>query len=509
MVRTRVAKLPRDNLGNRYHAQTLAALDVLARWPYFSEIDCPNCLEGNAMSLPATSPAGLSRRGFLHRTGGALVAAAAAGPAAALVAACGSGGAGGNAKELTFWNFYGPNEDGPTPQSKRVSGWFTKLAADWNAANDVKVKLHYVPVAEYINGSSLQTAFSSGQGPDIFIISPGDFLRYYNGGVLQDLTPHLSAAARADYREGVLENRMVDGKVFGLPMEIEPLAMFYSIKAFESAGLSEADVPATWDQLLGVAEKLTTSKRFGVLFETTPGYYQNFTWYPFMWMGGGNAVQGNKSTFDSPATVQALRLWKDVVSRGMAPKKPLGDGAGNITTNLVAGFCAMQQTGIWSVSDLVTNSKDFEYGVFPLPAPPTGRTTTDMGGWAFVANAKGANPDAAAKFITWALAATDQEGVERHRQWNTVVKTNLPPRMSVSRAAQAQGAFSSGALATFADKIAPAGRSEPRYPAEVYQAISDAIQATQLGGADPAKAAADASARIDGFLQGYQGAAIL
>lgn len=459
--------------------------------------------------VPGTDAAGISRRGFLHRTGGALVAAVAAGPAVSLVAACGSGDGSGNAKELTFWNFYGPNEKTPTPQDKRLSSWFTKLTADWNTANDVKVNLHYIPVTEYISGSTLQTAFSSGQGPDIFLISPGDFLRYYNGGVLQDLTPHLSAEARSDYREGVLENRMVDGKVYGLPMEVEPLAMYYSVKAFESAGLSEADLPTTWDQLLGVAEKLTTNNRFGVMFETAPGYYQNFTWYPFMWMGGGNAVQGNKSTFDSPATVQALKLWQDVVTRGLAPKKPQGNGGGDVTANLVAGYCAMQQTGIWSVSDLLGNNKDFQYGVFPLPSPPGGRVTTDLGGWAFVANAKGGNPDAAARFITWALGSTDKDGVERHRQWNTVIKTNLPPRKSVTQAAEAQGAFSSGAMATFANKIAPAGRPEPRYPAEVYQAISDAVQASQLGGADPGKAAADASAKIDGFLQGYQGAPII
>ncbi|TCO54757.1 ABC transporter substrate-binding protein [Actinocrispum wychmicini] len=443
---------------------------------------------------------GMNRRGFLQ---GALAAAA-----LPLVASCG-GGSTGDAKELTFWNFYGPNEDGATPQSKRVSGWFTQLAADWNANNDVKVKPHYIPVAEYINGSSLQTAFSAGQGPDIFVVSPGDFMRYYNGGVLQDLTPHLSAEAKADFRPGVLENRMVDGKVYGLPMEIEPLAMFYSVQAFESAGLSEADIPTTWDQLLNVAEKLTTNKRFGLMFETTPGYYQNFTWYPFMWMGGGSAVNGNKSGFDSPATVQALKLWQDVAKRGLGLKKPAGDGGGDVTANMVAGLCAMQQTGIWSVSDLTANAKDFKYGVFPLPTPPNGKGATDMGGWAFVANAKGGNPEAAAKFITWALGSTDQAGVERQRQWNTVIKTNLPPRLSVSKAAEAQGAFATPVLATFANKIAPAGRPEPRYPAEIYQAVSDAIQASQLGGADPAKAAADASAKIDSFLQGYQGAPII
>jgi hypothetical protein len=69
----------------------------------------------------------------------------------------------------------------------------------WNATHDVKVELQYVPVQDYIGGSKLQTAFASGQGPDIFIISPGDFLRYYNGGVLVDLTSYMEDAAKKDF----------------------------------------------------------------------------------------------------------------------------------------------------------------------------------------------------------------------------------------------------------------------------------------------------------------------
>ena len=60
-------------------------------------------------------------------------------------------------------------------------------------------------------------------------------------------------------------------------------------------------MPKTWDELLEVAKKLTNDKRFGVLFETTPGYYQNFTWYPFMWQGGGEfQTTDGKSAFNSP-----------------------------------------------------------------------------------------------------------------------------------------------------------------------------------------------------------------
>ena len=68
--------------------------------------------------------------------------------------------------------------------------------------------------------------FASGAGPDLFIISPGDFLRYYNGGVLLDLTPFIEPRRRRIFR-GVIANRMVDGKIYGLPMEVEPMAMYY------------------------------------------------------------------------------------------------------------------------------------------------------------------------------------------------------------------------------------------------------------------------------------------
>ena len=307
----------------------------------------------------------------------------------------------------------------------------------------------------------------------------------------------------------MLDTREVDGKVYGLPMEIEPLAMYYDVKAFESAGLSEGDIPTTWDQLLDVSDKLTTDKRFGVLFETIPGYYQNFTWYPFMWMAGGNAIENGKSVFDSPGTISALKLWQDTIKSGVAPRKPQGDGAGNASANLASGYCAMQQTGIWSVSDLALNNKEFEYGVFKLPVPSGGSYTTDLGGWAFVANAKGGNPEAAAEFVTWALGSMDSDGVERGRQWNTVVKTNVPARESVRQAAEKAGAFDESAMATFVNEIAPGGRPEPRVPPEVYKAISDALQACQLAGADAAQAAGEASDIIGTFLQTYDGAAIL
>ena len=155
-------------------------------------------------------------------------------------------------KTLSFWQFYAPNGI-----CNLQSKWFVDCVAAWNATHDVKVELQYVPNNDYMNGTKLQTAFASGHGPDIFIISPGDFLRYYNGGVLTDLTPYMEEEAKKDLFPNVMETRMVDGKIHGLPMEVEPMAMYYSVKAFDEAGLSEKDLPKTWDQFMELAHKLT------------------------------------------------------------------------------------------------------------------------------------------------------------------------------------------------------------------------------------------------------------
>jgi len=385
---------------------------------------------------------------------------------------------------LSFWQFYAPG--GAVPSQ---SQWFQDAVKSWNDTHDVKVELKYIPNGEYMNGSELPTAFASGEGPDIFIISPGDFLRYYNGKVLQDLSPYIDAHTQADFSPGVIASRKVGDKIYGVPMEVEPMAMYYRKDFFDKAGLSEGDLPNTWEQLLELGKKLTTADRFGLLFETTPGYYQNFTWYPFLWQGHGDfqAADG-KSALNAPATVQALKFWQDAIKSGAAPRKPLGGGAWDIVPNLGSGYCAMQNCGIWGISAMKAGAKDVPYGVFKLPTPPGGKYITVGGGWAFVANARGKNPDMAGQFCAWALASSSADSVKRMLDWCTVAKSDMPPRQSVLDAGKSE--FNSGMMKIFTDQIYPSIRSEPRVPPQVYKIISDAIQACQLNGADPASQAA-------------------
>jgi multiple sugar transport system substrate-binding protein len=308
-------------------------------------------------------------------------------------------------------------------------------------------------------------------------------------------------AVKKDFFPSVVETRIVDEKIYGVPFEVIPLAMYYSLKAFEEAGLSESDIPQTWDQFLEIAHKLTKGDRFGCLFETAPGYYQTFTWYPFMWQGGGEIAtpDGKHSAFASPATVQALKFWQDAIQQNVAPRNVLGTGGWDVIANLVSDFCAMQNLSITGVSAMRDNAKDFQYGVFPYPLPPNGQQRNIFGGWAFVANARAQNPEEATKFCVWAVGSMQDDCIQRVVGWCKTYRT-VSPRKSALEKGTTEGAYSSAPMKLFKDVIFPTARCEPRVPPEVYKAVSDTIQACQLSGADPKQAAEEGSQRIESFL---------
>lgn len=438
-----------------------------------------------------------SRRRFLGLSAALTGAVAVPG----LLSACGSGRTASASEPLQFWNFYAPapNED---PATMARASWMQATVDAWNADNQQQIELVYAPV---LGSEKLATAFSAGEGPDIFLISPGDIARYLNGDVLMELTPHLTQEAVDDFFADNLATRMIGDKVYALPMEIEPLALYYSRPAFEQAGLSDGDLPATWDDLIAVSDRLVSAGQGGLVFPTAQDYYQNFVWYPWMWQGGGEVVtaDGTRSDFDSDGAAAALRLWKETVDLGLTPRVP--PASNDIVIGFSEGYASIWQSGIWSIQDFERKAPDFDYGVIPLPVPDGGEAATVLGGWAFAANAMGRNPDEAARFCAWALGSTDDDGIARVADWCIDSKRDISPRRSSLEYGSQAGGYDDEHMRLFRDEIFPTGRGEPRYPPVIYKAVSDAIQSCQLAGGDPEDQAATAAQAIDAYLTTYEG----
>jgi multiple sugar transport system substrate-binding protein len=375
--------------------------------------------------------------------------------------------------KLTFWDFHTAAEE----------AFFKGLTEEYNGMQD-KVQIEY---STYNQGdyttTKLPTAFANEAGPDIFMISPGDFMKFANAGIMQDLTSFFPEGAKEDFLPASLDAVTVDGKIVALPFELELLGLYYNKEMLEKANVQ---VPKTWDELQDAARKLTTDKVAGLIIPPDKGPYFNFIWYPFLWQLGGNVLSedGTKSTFNSPEAAKALDFWGSFFKEGSSPSK-LQLGPWEIE-NLGNQSSAMQIIGTWAINTVESKFADVPIEVAPLPIPVGGKPATDAGGWKLAVNARGAHADEAAKFIMWALASDPARALE----WCTEVKFAYSPRKSVVE--MGKDIYSKGLRKVFTEQIYQTAIPEPRYSAEVMDAVGDAMQNVMfknMSGADAAQAA--------------------
>lgn len=388
--------------------------------------------------------------------------------------------------KLTFWTFH----------SSAEKDFMESLATQYMAENsNVEIEFVVIPQDEYM-GSKLTTAFAANAGPDVFFMSPGDFLKYANAGLAMDLTPYFTDEIRADFLDSSIDAVTVDGKICAIPFEVELLGLYYNADMLKEAGVT---APTTWAELIDATKALTKDKIAGLLIEPNKGYYQNFTWYPFLWQGGGNAVDiaAKQGSFDSEAAIAALKLWGDLIKAG-APSKISIPGTFDISL-LGTAQAAMQVSGTWAIADLENKYPDTNIGLVPLPLPEGGKPATCAGGWKMMVNANSAQAEEAAKFAMWCFAGT----VDNPLKWCTQVKFAYSPRKSVVEAGKE--IYSKGLRDVFTSQIYESAIGEPRYPAEVVDAIGDALQNVMFRDSDPAQEAKIANDKINAFLQSFDG----
>jgi multiple sugar transport system substrate-binding protein len=227
----------------------------------------------------------------------------------------------------------------------------------------------------------LQTGLAGGAAPDVFAMDGPLGPDYQSRDVLLDLTPYIDAEG---YDLGQLDDNAVkdfttkDGVVFGLPRDLNVIALFYNKDMFDAAGIPYPDDTWTWDKLVEVGKQLTVDKdgngtvdQWGIYTETTD---MENAWSSFVWQAGGDILteDGTKSALDRPesaAGIQFLQdlIWKDKVIPDPAIFAETGDA-------FEQGVAAMEINGSWLVP--THEAAGLNFGIAPLPAGPAGKATS-------------------------------------------------------------------------------------------------------------------------------------
>jgi multiple sugar transport system substrate-binding protein len=321
------------------------------------------------------------------------------------------------------------------------------------------------------------------------------FLQYAKPGITAELTDLFTPDVRADFSPAAIEAVTVENRIHAVPIEQEPVALFYNKDLLAKANL---EVPKTWDELLSACEKLKAANIIPIVIETNPAVYQNFTWYPFLWQTGANVLSDDftKAIFDSPGAAKALDPWRTLIQKGYAPRTGAADTTAAInSTAFSSGQAAMQVIGVWAVTEMTKNFPNINFGIGPLPTPDGSNPITVYGGWTQMVNAKSKSIETAKEFTSWMWI----KGTERPVEWTTKAKSNFSPRKSVIAAAGS--AYNEEHLKVFRDDVLPTAKAEPRFPTEVVKIVGDALQSAMFRNTAGEKAAAAAQKRLEAYLK--------
>lgn len=385
---------------------------------------------------------------------------------------------------LKFWTF---------EYTDAVDPFFTQYVDEWNGSHDLQVTRQEFPWDQY-TGEILTTGIATGEAPDVFFISPGDWRRYAESGLALPLEDYIPQYLKDDILPASWDAVTLDGHIYSLPFEMEPVALWYNKAIFAEAGL---EPPTTWDELVADAQQLTTADRYGILIPTSPGYYENFVWYPFLWMSGGEIMNADftASAANTPETAQALDLWGTLVKEGYAA--PTSTGSDPTDDRFGTGNAAMFVSGYWVYGWLQAAYPDLvkDIGVVPIPAPAGKDLATVYGGWTVMVYANTTHPAEAAEFAVNMFGAEDNS---RAAAWGMQYNTKLSPRASVI--ADNADFYEQFPHNVFAHDIFPTARPEPAYPPEIAQAVWEGVQDVMFNGVSGADAAAAMADKIDSYL---------
>jgi multiple sugar transport system substrate-binding protein len=238
-------------------------------------------------------------------------------------------------------------------------------AAAWaeESGNEVEVV-----VANDI-AQQLSQGFAGGNPPDVFYVDAGVFGDYAEAG---NLYPYLDQMEDPDdFYPNLVESFTLDDEAYCAPKDFSTLALQINTESWKKAGLNDADIPTTWDELEAVADQLTTPEQAGLVL----GLGRDRVG-AFLVQNGGFWVDGEagEATATEPSNVEALEYVQGLLDSGstvLAPDVDAGWGGEAFGTQKAA----MTVEGNWIRGAMENDYPDVDYTVAELPEGPAGKGT--------------------------------------------------------------------------------------------------------------------------------------
>lgn len=268
----------------------------------------------------------------------------------------------GGKTELVMWTFM-------TKENSYGKAFYDAVDDFSEKSDKYTVKIEQIPFAQLV--SKITVAAQSDSLPDIIQVDGCDHASFSAMGIFADLTERVEKEMKdLEFYPGPMESCKYDGKIYGLPLNANNLALVYNVDMLKEAGYQEP--PKTWEELKEYAKKLTTDSTYGFAINAIDDEGSTYSFMPFLYETGEDW-----NTLGEGAE-KALGLYQELTNSGSMSKEAYGWGQNDAYGQFVAQRAAMYIDGNWRLPELEKDAS-FEYAFAPIPSYE-GNNATCIGG---------------------------------------------------------------------------------------------------------------------------------
>jgi ABC-type glycerol-3-phosphate transport system substrate-binding protein len=269
---------------------------------------------------------------------------------------------------MTFWH----NGTGDKSQAY----WQGVVAAFEKQEPNVTINIEVVQ-NEDLDGK-LATAMQAGTTPDIFLQRGGGKLAdMIAGGYVADITDAISPDVKAAYGDAAFGFDSIDGKIYAMPMSVQPEGLWYNQDLLTKAGV--ATTPTDLAGFNDMVSKLKAANIAPIALGAKDAWPAAHWYYSFALRECSKDVVQNLTSDKTLSDPCYLKAFQDVAD--LNATKPFNDGflttvaqqgAGSSAGLVANGKAAMELMGAWEpgvIGDLTPDKQNLaSLRWFPFPS---------------------------------------------------------------------------------------------------------------------------------------------
>ena len=277
-------------------------------------------------------------------------------------------------------------------QNPQASAFLKEVARRYMAEHaGVNIEIQYLENEAY--KKKMTTLLQSPDRPNIIYSWGGGVLReQVKAGVIEDLSASMTPSWRERFSAAALQAYTLNGKVYGVPMQVSQVGFFYNRDLFAKAGLDAAAI-GTWDDLLAAVKKLKAAGVVPIIVGGADKWPIHFYWTHLAIRNGGKAafeaaLRGDGDGFAAAPFVKAGEQLRQLVD--LEPFQPgfLGVTFPQSSGQFGDGKGAMVLQGNFLFNSMRANSADKKgiaddklgWFAFPTTAAGKGDPSDTLGG---------------------------------------------------------------------------------------------------------------------------------